>query len=99
MEGIPEHWLGVWHPLPAGLRESDRLPEPIFTPATKAESGHDENISFDQMVEPAGKTWAKSCATSVSTCTRRRPISPKLAGSSWLTRSSSLVDRKGDGTG
>ena len=34
-------------PLPAGLRESDRLPEPIFTPATKAQSGHhDENISF-----------------------------------------------------
>ena len=32
-------------PLPAGLRESDRLPEPIFTPATKAQSGHDENIS------------------------------------------------------
>jgi phosphoribosylaminoimidazole-succinocarboxamide synthase len=32
-------------PLPAGLRESDRLPEPIFTPATKADSGHDENIS------------------------------------------------------
>ena len=37
-------------PLPSGLRESDRLPEPIFTPATKAESGHhDENISFDRM--------------------------------------------------
>ena len=34
--------------LPAGLRESDRLPEPIFTPATKAESGHDENISEDE---------------------------------------------------
>ncbi len=34
-------------PLPAGLRECDRLPEPIFTPATKAESGHDINISFD----------------------------------------------------
>jgi phosphoribosylaminoimidazole-succinocarboxamide synthase len=32
-------------PLPPGLRESDRLPAPIFTPATKAESGHDENIS------------------------------------------------------
>ena len=32
-------------PLPKGLRESDRLPEPLFTPATKAESGHDENIS------------------------------------------------------
>lgn len=35
-------------PLPAGLRESDKLPEPIFTPATKAHDGHDENISFDQ---------------------------------------------------
>ena len=35
-------------PLPAGLRESDALPKPIFTPATKAQSGHDENISFDQ---------------------------------------------------
>src|SRR5215475_5493171 len=36
--------------LPAGLRESDKLPEPIFTPATKAASGHDENISFAEMV-------------------------------------------------
>jgi phosphoribosylaminoimidazole-succinocarboxamide synthase len=35
--------------LPAGLRESDQLPEPIFTPATKATSGHDENISFEHM--------------------------------------------------
>jgi phosphoribosylaminoimidazole-succinocarboxamide synthase len=35
-------------PLPNGLRESDKLPEPIFTPATKATSGHDENISFEQ---------------------------------------------------
>lgn len=35
-------------PLPAGLRDSDRLPQPIFTPATKAESGHDENISEEQ---------------------------------------------------
>jgi phosphoribosylaminoimidazole-succinocarboxamide synthase len=34
--------------LPAGLRESDRLPEPIFTPATKAESGHDENVSEEE---------------------------------------------------
>ena len=41
--------------LPAGLRESERLPEPIFTPATKSMSGeHDENISFDQMVERVG---------------------------------------------
>ena len=34
--------------LPSGLRESDRLPEPIFTPATKADTGHDENISYEQ---------------------------------------------------
>jgi phosphoribosylaminoimidazole-succinocarboxamide synthase len=41
--------------LPPGLRESDRLPTPIFTPATKAELGeHDENISFDRMVEVLG---------------------------------------------
>ena len=35
-------------PLPAGLRESDALPSPIFTPATKAQTGHDENISFEE---------------------------------------------------
>jgi phosphoribosylaminoimidazole-succinocarboxamide synthase len=40
--------------LPAGLRESDRLPEPIFTPATKAQTGHDENISFARMAELVG---------------------------------------------
>lgn len=40
--------------LPPGLKESDRLPEPIFTPATKAASGHDINISVDQMVEIVG---------------------------------------------
>jgi phosphoribosylaminoimidazole-succinocarboxamide synthase len=37
--------------LPAGLLESDELPEPIFTPATKATTGHDENISFDEMTK------------------------------------------------
>ena len=41
--------------LPAGLRESDKLPEPIFTPAIKATSGHDENISFEHMVTLAGR--------------------------------------------
>ncbi len=40
--------------LPSGLRESDRLPEPIFTPAVKASSGHDENIPFDEMVKRVG---------------------------------------------
>jgi phosphoribosylaminoimidazole-succinocarboxamide synthase len=45
--------------LPAGLRESDRLPEPIFTPATKAVSGHDENISFEQAASLVGKELAE----------------------------------------
>jgi len=40
--------------LPEGLKESDALPEPIFTPSTKATSGHDENISFDQMCKIIG---------------------------------------------
>lgn len=45
--------------LPAGLRESDRLPEPIFTPATKAVTGHDENISFEQAASLIGKELAE----------------------------------------
>ena len=44
--------------LPAGLRESDRLPEPIFTPATKAATGHDENISFERAASLVGKERA-----------------------------------------
>src|SRR5918992_1513949 len=43
------------HSLPSGLRESDRLPEPIFTPATKAASGHDENISEDEAGRIVGR--------------------------------------------
>jgi len=42
------------HRLPAGLREADRLPEPIFTPSTKAEVGHDENITRDRLAEMVG---------------------------------------------
>ncbi|HEY0493800.1 MAG TPA: phosphoribosylaminoimidazolesuccinocarboxamide synthase [Candidatus Dormibacteraeota bacterium] len=45
-------------PLPAGLKESDRLPEPIFTPATKALTGHDENISRAELAGRAGKELA-----------------------------------------
>ena len=41
-------------PLPVGLAESARLPEPIFTPATKAETGHDENISFETAAQLVG---------------------------------------------
>jgi phosphoribosylaminoimidazole-succinocarboxamide synthase len=46
-------------PLPPGLLESDRLPEPIFTPATKATSGHDENISFQQAAALIGQPLAE----------------------------------------
>jgi phosphoribosylaminoimidazole-succinocarboxamide synthase len=43
------------HALPEGLRESDKLPSPIFTPATKATTGHDENITRDQAAELVGE--------------------------------------------
>jgi phosphoribosylaminoimidazole-succinocarboxamide synthase len=44
--------------LPAGLKESDKLPEPIFTPATKAQTGHDENVSFEHVVGLIGEDLA-----------------------------------------
>ena len=46
--------------LPAGLQEAQKFPFPLFTPATKAETGHDENISFDQMVERIGFDHAET---------------------------------------
>jgi len=45
--------------LPAGLRESDKLPEPVFTPATKAQTGHDENVSFEQVASLIGDDLAR----------------------------------------
>jgi phosphoribosylaminoimidazole-succinocarboxamide synthase len=44
--------------LPAGLKESDKLPEPIFTPATKAQTGHDENVSYEHVVSLIGEELA-----------------------------------------
>ncbi len=44
--------------LPAGLKEADKLPEPIFTPSTKADVGHDESISFEKMCEIVGTDYA-----------------------------------------
>jgi phosphoribosylaminoimidazole-succinocarboxamide synthase len=49
----------VGHRLPAGLREADRLPEPIFTPSTKAEVGHDENVTREQLAEMVGSDLAR----------------------------------------
>lgn len=48
--------------LPAGLRQADQLPEPIFTPATKAESGHDINISLDEMKNEVGEDLGQAIA-------------------------------------
>jgi len=46
--------------LPDGLKESEKLPEPIFTPTTKAEEGHDMNISFEEVCDLIGKDLAES---------------------------------------
>ena len=60
--------------LPAGLRESDRLPEPIFTPSTKATSGHDVNISFEEMCKlvtaysAAEIKWVKFAEGNMTKC-------------------------------
>jgi phosphoribosylaminoimidazole-succinocarboxamide synthase len=52
--------FGTMHgtPLPEGMQESDRLPEQVFTPSTKADEGHDENISFDQAAALVGADLA-----------------------------------------
>lgn len=74
--------------LPAGLQNASKLPEPIFTPATKAEMGdHDENISFDRMVEIIGQDLA----------TRVRDISIQLykrAADFALTKGIIIADTK-----
>lgn len=67
--------------LPAGLRESDRLPEPIFTPATKAETGHDQNIDLEAAADIVGAEMAARLAersvavyTAAAEYARRRGI-------------------------
>ncbi len=74
-------------PLPAGLKESDRLPTPIFTPATKAQSGHDENISFA----------AAAGAIGVSLASELRDLTLKIYGQAAAyaeTRGIILADTK-----
>lgn len=61
--------------LPEGYLESDRLPNPIFTPATKAETGHDINISPEKAAEIVGKKWADAAATAaINVYNRARKI-------------------------
>jgi phosphoribosylaminoimidazole-succinocarboxamide synthase len=57
--------------LPAGLQQAEKLPQPIFTPAAKADLGeHDENISFAKWKSASAPNWPPRCATSPSSCTR-----------------------------
>jgi phosphoribosylaminoimidazole-succinocarboxamide synthase len=73
--------------LPAGLRQAERLPEPIFTPATKEESGHDQNIPFERMAEIAGPALAADL--------RRRSLDVYRAASEHATsRGILLADTK-----
>ena len=73
--------------LPAGLTESDKLPEPIFTPATKEEEGHDENISFERMVELVGQETSEEL--------RRRSLDIYNRGAEYaLTKGIIIADTK-----
>ena len=54
-----QHQTMHGQPLPAGLRQSERLPEPVFTPSTKADTGHDENIDFEAAVALVGSELAE----------------------------------------
>ncbi|REJ82080.1 MAG: phosphoribosylaminoimidazolesuccinocarboxamide synthase [Planctomycetota bacterium] len=73
--------------LPAGLHESSQLPEPIFTPATKEESGHDENISFERMCEIIGPELAEEL--------RRRSLEIYRQGAEYArTRGIIIADTK-----
>jgi phosphoribosylaminoimidazole-succinocarboxamide synthase len=73
--------------LPAGLTESARLPEPIFTPSTKAETGHDENISYERMVELVGPAISEEL--------RRRSLDTFRRGAEYaLQRGIIIADTK-----
>lgn len=85
--------------LPEGLKESEKLPEPIYTPSTKAEIGdHDENISYEQSIDVLEKLFSArarstppSCVTTPSLCIRSALSMPSPAASSSPTPSLSSV--------
>ena len=78
LEGLPEERLGLRpSSCPPACANPSRLPEPLFTPATKAETGHDENISFDQACEITGRDIAeKARELSLKIYSLRRRIMP-----------------------
>ena len=91
----------VGHRMPAGLREADRLPEPIFTPSTKAEVGHDENITREQLGEMIGpelarELEARSLALYRAGAERAREVGLILADTKfefgWIDGKVALID-------
>jgi phosphoribosylaminoimidazole-succinocarboxamide synthase len=76
---------GTMHaaPLPGGMQESDRLPEPVFTPSTKAAVGHDENITFDAAVDLVGRDLAESA--------RRLCIDAYTRGAAWAAERGVII--------
>ena len=82
--------------LPAGLRESDQLPEPIFTPATKADVGHDEAIDFDGAARAGRRPGPRRarCASLDRRLRARGRARAASAGSSSPTRSSSSASTR-----
>jgi phosphoribosylaminoimidazole-succinocarboxamide synthase len=70
-------------PLPGGLTQCDQLPDPIFTPATKEESGHDINISFERMVGIVGAEAAEEL--------RRRSIELYMQGAEWAREKGIII--------
>ena len=70
-------------PLPSGMVNCDRLPEPIFTPATKAETGHDENIPFAAMIESVGRDVAETL--------RQRSLEVYAAGRDHAARQGIII--------
>jgi phosphoribosylaminoimidazole-succinocarboxamide synthase len=80
---------GTMHgsPLPSGLRQSEQLPEPVFTPSTKAAEGHDENISFSAAVDLVGLDLATEA--------RRISLEAYRVGAAWAaTRGIIIADTK-----
>ena len=87
LEGLPRQRQSLRHrACRPGLRESDRLPEPIFTPSTKATAGHDENISFDEVVARIGGRARRAAPrTSAWKSTAAPRPMPSRAASCWPT--------------
>ena len=81
-------------PLPPGLAEGSKLPEPVFTPSTKATSGHDEFVTFDDVVAELGAGTASELRRITLRCTSPAPNSPPAAASSSRTQNWSSAGRR-----